>query len=449
MTQGSVARHLLAFALPLLLGNLFQQFYNMVDSWVVGNFVSNEAFAAVGTVTPITSTLINFFTGLTNGAGIVISQYYGARRYDKVHDAVHTFVCSTLILCVFFTVIGLVLTPALLTMMGTDPSVMPESTTYLNIYFAGISGLLIYNMGSGILRAVGDSRRPFFFLVVCALLNIILDLVFVLIFHMGVAGVAYATILSQFASAALVILVLIRSDACIQLIPSGIRIHSDLLRSIFRVGLPAAFQMSFTSFSNIFVQSYIYQFGADCMSGWAAYSKIDQLVILPMGSLGMATSTFVGQNLGNHDPERAREGVRTSLIITSAITIFLSLVVVFTAPYLVAFFNDRAEVVEYGTLFLRLMCSLFILPGINTVYTSALRGSGNSRTPMIIMICSYVFFRQGYMFVVSNFISNSLIPLTFGYPGGWLVAVLLTFTYYKKVGIHKSTIIENTEASGS
>ena len=155
MTQGSVARHLLAFAFPLLLGNLFQQFYNMVDSWVVGNFVSNEAFAAVGTVSPITSTLINFFTGLTNGAGVVISQYYGARRYDKVHDTVHTFVCATLILCVIFTAVGLVLTPALLNMMGTDPSVMPESTAYLRIYFAGISGLLLYNMGSGILRAVG------------------------------------------------------------------------------------------------------------------------------------------------------------------------------------------------------------------------------------------------------------------------------------------------------
>jgi len=445
MTEGSVVRHLLAFAFPLLLGSLFQQLYNMVDTWVVGNYVSNEAFAAVGSVSPIISTLINFFTGLAGGAGVVISQYYGAHRHDKVHEAVHTFVCATLLMSVVFTFAGIALTPTLLGLMGTDPIVIPDATTYLTIYFAGVSGLLIYNMGSGILRAVGDSQNPFRFLVVSALLNITLDLLFVLGLGMGVAGVAYATILSQFISAALVILVLLRSNSCIQLIPRGIRIYSEMIRKIFRVGLPAAIQMSFTAFSNVFVQSYIYQFGADCMSGWAAYNKIDMLIYLPMISLSAANNTFVGQNLGNRNPERAREGVRTAQLLTFVTIVSLAAVTILFAPSFVAFFNDKPEVVEFGSFFVRVMSSTYFLYGINVIFTSALRGSGNSRTPMIILLTSFVFFRQFYMFIVSNFISNTLLALTLGYPAGWLVAALLSWGYYKKVGIHRSTIIEDTE----
>ena len=285
MTEGNITGHLIRFALPLLAGNIFQQLYNMVDTWVVGNFVSNEAFSAVGTVGPIVNMLIGCFLGFSSGAGVVISQYYGARRTERVHDAVHTALVLTVILCAVFTALGIGFTPLMLRLMNTPAEVFPESSAYLTIYFGGISGLLIYNMGSGILRAVGDSRRPFYFLVVSAVLNTALDLLFVLRFGMGVEGVAWATVIAQAVSALLVIVVLLRTEQTVRLIPRDLRIHLPVLRQIIRVGVPSALQMAITAFSNVFVQSYINSFGADCMGGWTAYTKIDQLMLLPMQTL--------------------------------------------------------------------------------------------------------------------------------------------------------------------
>ena len=294
MTQGSITRHLIQFALPLLAGNVFQQLYNMVDTWVVGNFVSNEAFSAVGTVGPIINMLIGFFMGLSSGAGVVISQYYGAHRPEKVRDTVHTAMVLTLVLCAVFTALGLALIPAMLDLMNTPAEVLPESTAYLSIYFSGITGLLIYNMGSGILRAVGDSRRPFYFLVVSAVLNTGLDLLFVIRFHMGVAGVAWATIIAQAVSAVLVLAVLMRTDSCVRVELRRLRVHWDMLKKIVRVGIPAALQMAVTAFSNVFVQSYINHFGADCMSGWTAYTSSRLTVVPPprlLTSSGMMALT--------------------------------------------------------------------------------------------------------------------------------------------------------------
>ena len=266
MTTGNITRHIIAFAFPLLIGNIFQQLYNMVDTWVVGKYVSNEAFAAVGSVGPITNMLIGFFIGLSSGAGVVISQYYGAHRPEDVKRTVHTAMAMTLVLGVAFTGIGLFMTPYMLKLMKTPAEVMPESTAYLTIYFSGIIGLMVYNIGAGILRAVGDSKRPFYFLMVCAVMNTVLDLLFVLKFHMGVKGVALATVISQCTSAILVLITLLRTDECIKLRLCALSFHWDILKKIFRVGIPAAIQMAITSFSNIFVQSYINFFGADCMS---------------------------------------------------------------------------------------------------------------------------------------------------------------------------------------
>ena len=298
MTQGSITRHLVEFALPLLAGNVFQQLYNMVDTWVVGNFVSNEAFSAVGTVGRSSICSLAFSWACPAAQAWSSVSITGHDKPDRVRDTVHTAMVLTLVLCGAFTALGLALIPAMLALMNTPAEVLPESTAYLSIYFSGITGLLIYNMGSGILRAVGDSRRPFYFLVVSAGLNTVLDLVFVIRFRMGVAGVAWATIIAQAASAVLVLAVLLRTDSCVRLELRRLRVHWDMLGKIMQVGIPAALQMAVTAFSNVFVQSYINRFGPDCMSGWTAYTKIDQLMFLPMQSLALSATTFVGQNLG-------------------------------------------------------------------------------------------------------------------------------------------------------
>ena len=430
MTKGNITRHLVNFALPLLLGNLFQQLYNMVDTWVVGNYVSNEAFSAVGTVGPVINTLIGFFLGLSSGAGVVISQYYGAGREEKVQQAVHTALMLTLALGVVFTVAGIAMTPLMLQLMKTPAEVAPEQATYLRIYFAGVIGLLLYNMGSGILRAVGDSRRPFYFLVVSAVLNTVLDLLFVIKFHMGVEGVAYATIIAQAVSAVLTLWVLMGAEGGIRLELRALRFTWSVLRQIVAVGIPAALQMAITAFSNVFVQSYINYFGPDCMSGWTAYNKVDQLVILPVQSISMANTTFVGQNLGVGDTPRAKKGVRISLWLSVAVTAVLLIPVLLFAPDLTAFFNSKAEVVSYGALLLRLLSPFYFFFCINQIYAGALRGAGNSQMPMWIMLGSFVVFRQIYLYIMANFISNEIIPIALSYPAGWFVCSVATLLYY-------------------
>ena len=430
VTQGSITKHLINFSLPLLLGNLFQQLYNMVDTWVVGNYVSNEAFSAVGTVGPVINTLIGFFLGLSSGAGVVISQYYGAGREEKVRQAVHTALMLTLVLGVVFTAAGIAMTPLMLQLMKTPAEVAPEQAAYLRIYFAGVMGLLLYNMGSGILRAVGDSRRPFYFLVVSAVLNTVLDLLFVIKFHMGVEGVAYATIIAQAVSALLTLWVLMRAEGGIRLELRALRLTWSVLRQIVAVGIPAALQMAITAFSNVFVQSYINYFGPDCMSGWTAYTKVDQLVILPVQSISMANTTFVGQNLGVGDTPRAKKGVRISLWLSVAVTAVLLIPVLLFAPDLTAFFNSKAEVVSYGALLLRLLSPFYFFFCINQIYAGALRGAGNSQMPMWIMLGSFVVFRQIYLYIMSNYISNEIIPIALSYPAGWFVCSVATLLYY-------------------
>ena len=441
MTEGNITRHIISFALPLLIGNLFQQLYNTVDTWVVGNYVSNEAYSAVGTVGPIINMLIGFFLGLSSGAGVVISQYYGARQHDKVQETVHTAILMTLIIGVVFTAIGIVMIPLMLKLINMPATVIGEATTYLSIYFAGLLGLMLYNIGAGILRAVGDSQRPFYFLVVCAVLNTILDLVFVLVFDMGVAGVALATILSQAISAILILITLIRSDSCIHLDIRKLKIHFPMLRKIFKVGIPAALQMAITAFSNIFVQSYINFFGENCMSGWTTYAKVDQLLFLPMQSISLASTTFMGQNLGKNQVQRAKKGVTVSLLLAMVSTVVLMIPVLLFSPQIVAFFNDKPEVVEYGSMLLRWLSPFYILCCFNQIYSGALRGAGNTKAPMIIMLTSFVAFRQVYLFVMAR-LCNEIIPIAMSYPAGWLLCSLLTAIYYHKAQLSRSRLVD-------
>ena len=445
MTQGSILRHLITFSLPLLAGNVFQQLYNMVDTWVVGNYVSNEAFSAVGSVGPITNMLIGFFMGLSSGAGAVISQFYGAKQQDKVRNTVHTAVLMTLILGVLFTAIGVFMTPYMLRLTNTPQDVFPEARLYLTIYFSGILGLMLYNIGAGILRAVGNSRYPFYFLVISALLNTGLDLLFVLVFHMGVEGVALATVFAQGISAILVMLLLLRSHDCVQLKISQLRIHFDMLKKVLSVGIPTALQMAVTAFSNVFVQSYINHFGKDFMSGWTAYTKVDQLMFLPMQSISLAGTTFVGQNLGANQTQRARKGVSVAMSLAMGCSVFLLIPIMLFAPYLVEFFNNTPEVIKFGTLLLRLFSPFYLLCCVTQIYVGALRGAGDTKTSTLFVLGSYVLFRQIYLFVTANYISNTVIPIAFSYPAGWILCTTLLTIYYHRTKLTRTRLVNKPD----
>ncbi len=448
MTKGGIVKNILTFAFPLLLGNLFQQLYNMVDTWVIGQTGNSGAYAAVGSVGPVINVLIGFFLGLSSGAGVIISQYYGAKDEKRANDVAHIAITMTAILAVAFTVLGILVTPWLLTMMlesGEESSaVYPYAKEYLAIYFAGVSGLMFYNIGAGILRAIGDSFRPFLYLVVSALTNIVLDLVFVFWLDMGVAGVALATIISQFASAILTIITLLKTSTCVRIELKKLRIHWDILKKIFLVGIPAAVQMAITSFSNMFVTSYIG--GANgvqetLLSGWTTYTKIDQFIFLPMQSISLAVTTFVGQNLGHGDEKRAKKGTYTAYLLANAITIVIIAIIMIFAPYLAAFFNKDADVVACAVPLLRYITPFYMFCCVNQIFSAALRGAGRTTAPMIFMLTSFVAFRQLYLWFVSTYVSNDLIALAFGYPMGWGLCCLLTIIYYVKTGYKKKNIL--------
>ncbi len=447
MTQGNITRHIISFALPLLMGNIFQQLYNTVDTWVVGNYASNEAYSAVGNVGPIINMLIGFFMGLSSGAGVVISQHYGARQEGEVQKAVHTSVLMTLILGAAFTVLGIVTAPFMLDLMDMPEAVKDEAVKYLTVYFSGVIGLMLYNIGAGILRAVGDSIRPFYYLVVCAVMNTLLDLVFVVWlpepYRMdGATGVALATVISQCISAALVVITLLRTNSCIKLSFSRLKLHWKILKKVFAVGIPAALQMAITAFSNIFVQSYINYFQADAMSGWTTYSKVDQLLFLPMQSIALSSTTFVGQNLGAGKPERARKGVRQAVILAAAATILLTIPILIFSEPIASFFNGKEEVIHYAAMLLRWLSPFYVLCCFNQVYAGALRGAGNAKAPMLIMISTFVVFRQIYLFAMAR-ICNEIIPIAMSYPAGWLLCSALTFIYYQKVKLTKTRLVDD------
>ena len=429
MTEGSIPRLLITFALPLMVGNVFQQLYNTVDSIIVGNFVSKQALAAVGCTGPIINTLIGVFAGLSGGAGVVISQLYGAKDRERLHRAVQTTVVLTAIMCVLLTAAGVMLAPLLLRLMDTPADVMGAASEYLRIYFWGISGMLLYNIGAGILRAVGDSTHPLYFLIFSATTNTVLDYLFVKVFSLGIAGAAIATIVSQALSAVLVMGMLIRSKEDYRVDLRALRLDGAILKRICEIGIPSSLQMGVTAASNVFVQSYINRFESSCMAGWAAYNKLDAFAMLPLMGFSMAVTTFVGQNYGAGKLDRARSGPLHALWIGTLIMVAILTPMMLFAPTLVRLFNQEAEVIAFGTLFIRLISPFYLLCTINQIYSGALRGVGDTKATMIIMLFSFVFFRQLYLFTAYR-LGGGIVPIALGYPAGWIMCSTVILIYY-------------------
>ena len=434
MTSGPILRQLVLFALPLMLGNVFQMLYNTVDSVIVGNFVSKQALAAIGSTTMITNMMVFFFNGFSVGAGVVIGQYFGAREMDKLHRAIETTMAATFLLSVLFSVAGVLAVESLLRMMSTPDDVFADAAIYLRIYIGGISGLLIYNMGSGVLRAVGDSTRPLYFLIFTSLLNIVLDLFFVIVLKTGIAGAAIATVISQAISGAAILLLLSRTRDIYRLSWRELRLDWPILRRIFAVGLPAGIQSVLTAFSNIFVQSYINVFGSDVMAGWSSYNKLDQFIMLPMQSMAMAATTFVSQNVGAGEDRRADRGTLASLLLTCGITGSIIALLIIFAPSAVRLFSPDSEVIRYGVLFIRTNCAFLLFNCMNHVLAGALRGRGDSRGPMIIMLSCFVALRQTYLYLITHFYANTPRIVGFGYPIGWssCCAVMLFYFFWRR-----------------
>ena len=436
MTEGNAYRLIISFTLPLLLGNVFQQLYNTVDSIVVGNYVSKQALAAVGCTGPVINALFGLFGGLAAGAGVVISQFYGAHDKEKLHKTVQTTIAMSLVMCVVLTALGVWLTPMMLELMSTPEDVMADATEYLRIYFWGISGVIMYYIGAGILRAVGDSTRPLYFLIFSALTNTVLDVVFVKYFSMGIAGAAIATVIAQVLSAVLVMLLLIRCKADYRIDCRDLHITRSILSKICAIGIPSALQLAITAFSNMFVQSYINRFESSCMAGWTACSKVDSFALLPMMSLSVAITTFVGQNLGAGNYERARSGAKSGLVIGLIIMAVVLVPLYIFAPQIVTLFNKETEVVEFGGLFIRIVAPFYLMFAINQVYSGALRGAGDTRSTMFIMLGSFVVFRQVYLFAVYK-LGGGIDAIVLGYPAGWVLCSILLLIYYYRGGWFK------------
>lgn len=432
LTSGNIAKQVILFSLPLMLGNVFQMLYNTVDSIVVGNFVGTQALAAVGSTTLIVNLFVFFFNGFSIGAGVIIGRAFGSRDMERLHNTIETVITASFILCVLFTAVSIGIVKQMLRFMSTPADVFDSAVIYLRIYFAGISGLLIYNIGSGILRAVGDTTRPLYFLILTSILNIILDLLFVIVFHLGIAGVGLATIIAQFISALLIMALLINTKDIYRFTWSDMHINPEILMQVFAVGMPAAIQSMITAFSNVFVQSYINSFGSGVMAGWSCYNKIDMFIMLPMSSMAMAATTFVSQNVGSRQYKRAHEGTITTIAMTLAVTGIIAAAIYIFAPGTVSLFTRDPNVIGFGVLFLRTNVFFLLFNCISHVLAGALRGRGDSTAPMVIMLTGFVASRQLYLFVMTRFILNTPAVVGFGYPVGWMVTCVLEVLYYLK-----------------
>ena len=429
-TEGSVWKPLLGFFFPILLGTFFQQLYNTADAVIVGNFVGKAALAAVGGPTSIfINLLVNLFVGLSSGATVIVARHYGAQELDAVRRTVHTSVALALAAGLGVTVVGILLSRPILVAMGTPDEVMGYALTYLRIYFLGSVASFLYNVGSSVLRAVGDNRRPLFFLIAACMTNIVLDLVFVVGFHWDVMGAALATVLSQVVSAVLVLTSLRHPGSLFCLEWREVRFHRDILLDVVKIGLPTGLQSDMYNFSNLFIQSCINAFGTDTMAAWTAFGKLDAFYWMVSAAFGVALTTFVGQNLGAQKYDRVRQGVRVSLGMIAGTTALISLLFCLFAQPLLRIFNGDPEVLSIGSLILWHMSPFYITFVFIEIFSAAIRGTGDSIKPMLLTAGGVCVLRVVWIFTVLPF-HNTLETLLLSYPITWVLTSALFIVYY-------------------
>lgn len=429
---GSIPKQVMLFFLPICLGTFFQQMYNTADTLIVGNFVGTQALAAVGGTGSFVSLLVGFFTGLCSGASIIISQSYGANDHERIDKQVHVALAMALLSGALLTVVGLIISRPVLTLMGTPSDVIGMSATYLRVYFLGMIPQMLYNMGTGVLRAVGDSKRPLYFLIIASFVNIALDLLFIAVFRWGVAGAALATILSQTVSAALTLLCLKRyADMPWDLQLAKVRLEGPVVREITAIGLPSALQGTMYSLSNIIIQSGINSFGTTVMAAWSVYGKIDSLYWMCMAAMGTATMTFAGQNFGAGLYARVRRGNWVCLSIAATLALTVTSIFYPSAHFLFSLFSDDASVIAQGIQIIHFLTPFYILYVCVEVFAGTLRGCGDVKTPTIITMLGVCVIRVFWLLViVPRFHSVTMVEVS--YPITWTISSVMFVLYYFK-----------------
>ena len=431
MTRGSVFRQLALFAVPILFGELFQQLYNTVDSVIVGRFVGKEALAAVGSTGNLTKMLIGFFIGISMGCTVVAARHYGAHDREGLKESINVIMFLAIGMGAVLSILGVCITGPMLRLMNTPDDVYPLAFTYVRIYFSGLWGFVLYNMATGILRAVGDSRHPVMFLVFSSLLNAALDCLFVIAFRMGVAGAALATILSQFISAGLCIFMLLTTKEIFRWEVDLHFIRPKRIKEILSLGLPTAVQRMLTQVSNVIVVSFIAVFGSACMAGWAIYIKLNSFMLITSQSIASSAMTFVGQNAGAENPERIRSGIRDSMILAQAINLLLILLVSsFPEPF-ARVFGDDAEMIGYAVHFLRALLPFTVFQCFQIVAGGCIRGLGKALLSTGILLFSLIVFRQCYLLIILRYVNTPFV-VGLSYPIGWACSSLLFFVVLVK-----------------
>ena len=429
MTRGKPWRLITAFAIPVLLSQVFQQLYNTADALIVGRFLGDEALAAVSSSGTLIFLIISFFTGMSMGASVTISRYFGAGDYARVSRAIHTNVLLAILCGIVLTVFGVALTPTFLRWMGTDPDVLPEAISYFRYYFFGILAVVMYNTCKGIMNALGDSRRPLYYLILSSLVNIVLDLLFIAVFHWGVWSAAAATTISQAVSMVLCLIHLTKKGTIYQVRLRDLRLDREMLGQIFRYGLPSGVQNSVIGFANVIVQSNINSFGKVAMAAYGAYSKLEGFAFLPVTSFTMALTTYVSQNLGAGEYDRAKKGSRFGIITSLLLAELIGVLMYLFAPQLTAIFTETPEVIALGVEQARTISLFYCLLAFSHAVASVCRGAGKAFVPMTIMLVFWCVVRITYITTVMHFV-HDIQYIYWAYPITWSLSSVVYLIYY-------------------
>ena len=431
LTEGSIWKAMLLFALPVFLGNVFQQLYNAFDAWCVGNYISDDALAAVSSSGSLIFMMVSFFNGLAMGAGVVIAQAFGAKQHETMSKAIHTAIALGLLTGAVLTVAGVALTPTILQWMDTPTEVLPQSIEYFRYYFCGALFTVMYNIFVGILHAVGDSRHPLYYLIFSTFINIALDMLFVAALGFGVGSAAIATTISQGVSALLCLLHLVRIDAPYRVHIRKIRFDKRSLKQIIRYGIPSGVQNSVISIANVFVQTNINSFGKAAMAGCGSYSKLEGFAFLPVTCFTQALSTFVGQNLGAGNHARVKKGVAFGVICSCTVAQLIGILSYIFAPQLIGFFSESADSIRFGSEHMRAICLFNCLLAFSHCIAGVMRGAGKATVPMFTMLVCWCIIRVSYITIALRFV-NVLTTVSFAYPITWTLSSIIFLIYFLK-----------------